>query len=58
MTPGAPKYFSSRERKNWNLMLKFQISSLGLYRQYSKHMKCYGPVSQKLVNATVVTVCP
>lgn len=54
MAPAAPKYFSM-ERKNWNLMLKFRVSSLGLLQAVQQEHEV---LSQKLVNVTVVPVCP
>lgn len=54
MAPAAPKYFSM-ERKNWNLMLKFRVSSLGLLQAVQQEHEVLG---QKLVNVTVVPVCP
>lgn len=54
MAPAAPKYFSM-ERKNWNLMLKFRVSLLGLLQAVQQEHEV---LSQKLVNVTVIPVCP
>lgn len=45
MSPTAPKYFSMGS-KNWNLMLNFRVSSLGLLQAVQQEHEVF---SQKLV---------